>query len=70
MIDFWTNFAKTGDPNGEGVPAWPTFDPAAPQVMSFTDPVQAIDLVEYDLVMKSMGVLDYSRNPELKAAQE
>jgi para-nitrobenzyl esterase len=23
MMTYWTNFAKNGDPNGEGVPAWP-----------------------------------------------
>src|ERR1035437_2180028 len=35
MATYWTNFAKHGDPSGEGVPAWPAFSDANPVVMYF-----------------------------------
>lgn len=35
MMAYWTNFAKTGDPNGEGLPPWPAFQPQTPRVMRF-----------------------------------
>ena len=35
MSTYWTNFAKYGDPNGKGIPAWPAFSDANPQVMHF-----------------------------------
>jgi para-nitrobenzyl esterase len=37
MQQYWTNFAKTGDPNGPGLPAWPKFDPASRAYIQFTD---------------------------------
>jgi para-nitrobenzyl esterase len=36
MATYWTNFAKRGDPNGEGVPQWPAFSDAASAVMVFS----------------------------------
>jgi len=34
---YWTNFAKRGDPNGDGVPAWPRYTGKDGQVMYFHD---------------------------------
>lgn len=33
MGTYWTNFAKHGNPNGEGVPEWPDFSDEKPNVM-------------------------------------
>jgi para-nitrobenzyl esterase len=33
MRTYWTNFAKTRDPNGAGLPKWPNFSQTAPQML-------------------------------------
>ena len=33
---YWTNFAKSGNPNGEGLPQWPGYDAKADVLMNFT----------------------------------
>jgi para-nitrobenzyl esterase len=34
---YWTNFAKMGDPNGVGLPKWPKYDASARGYIEFTD---------------------------------
>lgn len=36
MAVYWTNFAKYGDPNGNGLPEWPAFSDKNPVVMYFS----------------------------------
>jgi para-nitrobenzyl esterase len=36
---YWVNFAKTGDPNGNGLVKWPAYDPATDQVIEFGDSI-------------------------------
>jgi para-nitrobenzyl esterase len=35
MNTYWTNFAKTGNPNGGGLPAWPVYDTATGELIEF-----------------------------------
>ena len=42
---FWVNFAKTGDPNGEGLPAWPRYETEADVAMDLK--VEAAALPKY-----------------------
>lgn len=37
ISDYWVNFAKTGNPNGADVPAWPPYRRAVDEVQEFAD---------------------------------
>jgi len=37
MQQYWTNFAKTGDPNDSTLPKWPKFDGSTRAYLQFTD---------------------------------
>ena len=37
MVRYWCNFARTGDPNADGLASWPAYTDDHPVVMHFTD---------------------------------
>ena len=49
MMRYWLNFAKTGNPNGEGVPAWPAFAGPNPQLQQLDVAVEPKPAPEYAL---------------------
>lgn len=55
MGKYWTNFAKYGNPNGEGVPEWPAFSNEKPQVMHLTGPTPFVGGVPSE---EALNVLD------------
>jgi para-nitrobenzyl esterase len=68
MATYWTNFAKYGHPNGNGVPEWPDFSSEKPDVMYLTGPTPFVGPVPS---AKSLEVLDdyfeWRRTPEGEA---
>jgi para-nitrobenzyl esterase len=48
MAKYWTNFAKTGDPNGEGLPVWPVYRDGKTTVMYLKGTPKPIDIPNLD----------------------
>jgi para-nitrobenzyl esterase len=36
LNSYWANFAKSGNPNGAGLPEWPKHDPAKYRILEFS----------------------------------
>jgi para-nitrobenzyl esterase len=51
---YWVNFARSGDPNGRGLPDWPAFARADGKVLYLADPISVGGVMNSD----SLSVLD------------
>jgi para-nitrobenzyl esterase len=40
MMDYWVNFAKTGNPNGHGLTYWPAYESTSDLNLEFSDTIR------------------------------
>jgi para-nitrobenzyl esterase len=61
--DYWANFAKTGNPNGPGLPQWPRYNSAKDVLMDFTDngPVAKRDPWEQRLNLTQQAITNQTK---------
>jgi len=57
MQDYWINFARTGNPNGEGLPTWPAYTVDGDAIMAFANtgaaPVEQFEKARLDVLEAS-----------------
>ena len=77
MGKYWTNFAKTGNPNGEGLLSWPAYEPTQDEWMTFNPSIEVkqgvraekLDIMERTLIRKvAEAVPQITPRPEVPAA--
>jgi para-nitrobenzyl esterase len=61
VSSYWVNFAKTGDPNGRGLPLWPAFTTAHPQVMELNNPPKPIAVPNMEQLQTLEGYYAWRR---------
>jgi para-nitrobenzyl esterase len=56
MSSYWSNFARSGDPNGRDLPSWPPFSNAAGRVLYLGDPVRLGAVANLDTLVILDGI--------------
>ena len=54
MRDYWLNFARSGNPNGESLPTWPQYDPQSGRWLVLSDP----PAVQSDVIKARLDFLE------------
>jgi para-nitrobenzyl esterase len=67
MATYWTNFAKYGDPNSEGVPLWPAFSDGNPVVMYFSQTAHTGPVPSAESLKSLDAYFVWRRTPEGEA---
>ncbi len=62
ISQYWVNFARTGDPNGEGLPAWPRYERATDQSIEFGSEIRAVSGVRKDKLDIFDGFFGFSKS--------
>jgi para-nitrobenzyl esterase len=66
---YWTNFARTGDPNGAGLPNWPAFSNAKPRMLSIAaGNTKAVPVVDEDGLKALDEYFAWRRSSEARPA--
>jgi para-nitrobenzyl esterase len=66
MQQYWTNFAKTGNPNGPGLPNWSKYEPKGKPAMEFAFDGPVLKAQPRQAACAPY-VAKYTRHPELLA---
>ena len=61
MNTYWANFAKTGNPNGDGLPEWPTYTTKNSQILEIQSDGKVVGksdprLIRLDLIEKAVKI--------------